>query len=788
MPVYSIYLDSLNFGLLGIMQTDVNSKILSVEQLSEICLKLHTERKRVAHCHGCFDLMHPGHIKYFQAAKAIADVLVVTVTPDRFIDKGPNRPAFPEKLRAESIAALACVDYVAINLWATAVETLRLLRPDFYVKGQEFETLADATGKLQQEYLVVEEIGAQMHFTQEIVFSSTTLLEQHFGISEQRSKKPQTESILTQSTHSTPSIDPVIDKEAFLKHFRQKHSVESLINALENLKNLRVMLIGDTIIDQYYYCDTMGKASKSSVVAHRYLNHQTHAGGVCAVANHVAEVVDQIQLVSVLGQQNSQESFIRQHLKSHIDSQFFFRSNGPTVVKKRYLNQDNSQKIFEVNELTNEFIEKECEKAVIEYLIKEIDQYDLVLVSDFGHGFISNAIIRTLEQRAKYLAVNAQTNSANAGFNLITRYQKSHYICIDEMELRLAAQERFSDIQQVAQDIAERIQAETLMVTLGAKGSMGFTRNLKNQSVINTPSFSSNLVDAIGAGDAFFAYTAPAMAKGLPLDFVSFIGNAVGSLAIQVIGNQRAIQKKELIQFIQQLFNQNSSDNVLSTTISASVASSSSVEEEPKKSEISPLKTTFTKPSSITESVNAYYCDFSQYTSAITVTNQNKELIKFECGVELASRQILALSNTGKKMMFIGNGASAAISSHMSADFSKSGGIKAMNFNDAPLVTAVSNDIAYHEVFALPLKLFAEVGDILIAISSSGKSENILRGVQVARESGCQVITFSGFQTDNPLRALGDINFYVPACNYGQIEVLHHSICHCILDIVIKHG
>jgi rfaE bifunctional protein nucleotidyltransferase chain/domain len=155
-------------------------KIFELEELSEEVQRLRSEGKKIVHCHGCFDLMHPGHIKHFQAAKEMGDVLVVTVTPDIYVDKGPDRPVFNETLRAESIAALECVDYVAINRWPTAVETLRLLRPHIYVKGQEFEEKEDKTGKLQQEQRVLREIGAEMRYTHEIVFSSTDLLKRYF--------------------------------------------------------------------------------------------------------------------------------------------------------------------------------------------------------------------------------------------------------------------------------------------------------------------------------------------------------------------------------------------------------------------------------------------------------------------------------------------------------------------------------------------------------------------------------------------------------------------------------
>ena len=155
-------------------------KFIDFDKLIKRVQNLKSKGKKVVLCHGCFDLMHPGHIKYFQAARKMGDVLIVTLTPDIYVDKGPGRPVFNQNLRAESIAALSCVNYVAINKWPTAEETIRVLRPDMYVKGQEFENLEDKTGKIQKEYEVLKEIGAKIGLTHEIVFSSTELLNKYF--------------------------------------------------------------------------------------------------------------------------------------------------------------------------------------------------------------------------------------------------------------------------------------------------------------------------------------------------------------------------------------------------------------------------------------------------------------------------------------------------------------------------------------------------------------------------------------------------------------------------------
>ena len=155
-------------------------KVVDINWLKEELEKKKTDGNSIVHCHGCFDLMHPGHIKHFQSAKKLGDILVVTISPDEYIDKGPGRPVYTQTIRAESIAALECVDYVAVNKWPTAYETILYIKPDIYVKGKEFENLKDKTGKLQQELKALKKIDASIEFTQDdVVFSSTKLINEY---------------------------------------------------------------------------------------------------------------------------------------------------------------------------------------------------------------------------------------------------------------------------------------------------------------------------------------------------------------------------------------------------------------------------------------------------------------------------------------------------------------------------------------------------------------------------------------------------------------------------------
>lgn len=181
-----------------------------------------------------------------------------------------------------------------------------------------------------------------------------------------------------------------------------------------------------------------------------------------------------------------------------------------------------------------------------------------------------------------------------------------------------------------------------------------------------------------------------------------------------------------------------------------------------------------------------YHSDITRLAGSIRTTINGGKETDFYHGIEAAGKTIISHVRSGNKIIFIGNGGSAAISSHMAIDFWKNGGMRAVTFNDSALLTCISNDYGYEHVFEKPIEMFGKPGDVLVAISSSGMSENILKGVEAAREKKCSVITLSGFTEDNSLRVLGDVNFYVPDSSYGRVELLHHFVCHCLLDVIME--
>jgi rfaE bifunctional protein nucleotidyltransferase chain/domain len=498
------------------------SKIL---ELGKLAKALEAERKRgksVVMCHGCFDLLHPGHIKHFEAAKRFGDILVVTLTPDRFVNKGPGRPVYNERLRAESIAAIGVVDYVAINEWPDAEGTIKLLKPRYYVKGQDYKVREDdVTGKIYDEEMAVRSVGGEMVFTEEMTFSSTGLINQFFQVLSG-------------------------EADGFLRQFRTEHTVEEVKAAVDGMASMEVLVVGDVIIDDYTFCKALGMAIKSPIVSARELRTERYAGGVLAVANHVSNFVRKVHLVTAWGGEPEVLEFMQSALGQNIELHILERGDAPTVVKRRFIEQFNNQKMLEISKIKDDYLPRALEKKALALVSKLAGKCDATLVADFGHGFVTPAMVAAVGKLKGFVAVNVQTNSANYGFNPVTKYKSADYMCMDERELRLPLNDRFSDVEDCVKRLAKLTGCDTMNITLGKSGSM-YYRKGKFHFV---PVFSSDVVDSVGAGDAVFSITALLAAQGADPELVPFIGNCVGGLKVRILGNKDSVRKPALLKFM----------------------------------------------------------------------------------------------------------------------------------------------------------------------------------------------------------------------------------------------
>ena len=504
----------------------MHTKVGSLENLGTTCAAARAAGRRIVHCHGVFDLLHVGHLRYFQEARALGDVLVVTLTTDRFVNKGPHRPAFPEQLRAEVLAGLECVDFVAINPHPTAVEAIRAIRPDVYVKGPDYADMAkDVTGKIRDEEEAVKSVGGRIAFTTGATFSSTSLINQHMS-----------------------TLPP--DVQAYLADFARRHPAGEVLDFVEKARGLKVLLVGEPIIDEYVYCEAIGKSSKEPTMVVKRLSEEKFAGGILAAANHVSSFCDEVACLTLLGTENSHEAFIESRLRPNVKRIFLHRRNSPTIVKRRLVENYFFLKLMEVYEINDAALPPEEDDAVCQALMEHVPKYDLVIVIDFGHAMLGERARRIIRERAKFLAVNAQCNAGNLGHHALSKYPGVDYMTATEMEVRIESRDRHGDVQALTREVYDKLGCQRLIVTRGKNGCLCFD---PREGLVQIPAVAGKVVDRIGAGDAFLSVSALLAAQGAPIDVVGFAGNAAGALAVATVANRDPIDRVAYLRQIESL-------------------------------------------------------------------------------------------------------------------------------------------------------------------------------------------------------------------------------------------
>jgi len=504
-----------------------NSKINDLQTLAKLLFASRDANKKVVLCHGVFDPLHIGHIRHFEQAKKLGNILVVTVTPDRYVNKGPHRPAFTEDLRVEAVAALDCVDYAAVNTWPTAENTIKLLRPDYYVKGSEYQAEGkDRTGGIVLERSAIDSVGGQLAFTEDITFSASSLVNRFL-----------------------PVFPAAVSQ--YLASFSSRHSADDVLGYLDRARSLKVLVVGETIIDEYVFCQTLGKSGKEPVLATQYRSSEKFAGGIVAVANHISDFCDRVGIVTFLGGTDSQEDFIREHLAANVDETFLYmEGNAPTIVKKRFVETYPFQKLFELYEMEDDGDKPAQTQKLCSKLEALLPEYELVIVTDYGHGMLGPEAVEILCSRAPCLAVNTQANAGNRGFNTISKYRRADFICLSENEIRLEARSRSGDLKDIILEVSEKLSCTQMVITQGQSGSLCYSRE---DGFVDIPAFAVNVVDRIGAGDAVFSLTSLFAVQKAPIDIMGFIGNVAGSEAVATVGHRQSIEYVPFTRHIESL-------------------------------------------------------------------------------------------------------------------------------------------------------------------------------------------------------------------------------------------
>ncbi|MFO1514752.1 MAG: adenylyltransferase/cytidyltransferase family protein, partial [Verrucomicrobiota bacterium] len=361
------------------------AKIISFETAPALFKKLRAAGKRIVQSHGIFDLIHPGHILHLEEARALGDVLVVTLTADKFVNKGPGRPIFKEQLRLRSLAALSCVDYVVLVPFTGAIEAIEGVRPHIYCRGKDYaDPDFDTEGTIPAELAAVKRIGGRAEFIGSVKYSSTKLLNQHFD-------------------HLSAPV------KMFCEKLAARHSRKEFVHAINSFAGLKVLVVGDTIFDRYSSVKVQGLTSKNKIISGRFLREETQCGGALAVFRHVKQFARSAKYVSLVGHEPWAQRQLRAHLGSGEDCAV--RAAGfTTIIKQRFVEPlvegAEMSKLFAVNFIDAQPPAEKVLQQLEKKLLTEIRKADVVLLLDFGHGMMQARLRELVQDQARFLALN----------------------------------------------------------------------------------------------------------------------------------------------------------------------------------------------------------------------------------------------------------------------------------------------------------------------------------------------------------------------------------------------
>lgn len=499
-------------------------KSLSFHEAPYVFNRLRSKGKKIVQCHGTFDLLHPGHIVHFEEAKALGDILVVTVTGEKYVNKGPGRPYFNDELRVKYLSSLEYIDYVVVVPFPAAREAIECVRPHIYCKGKEYKNpKIDVTGNIYDDIQTVERLGAQVHYVGSVVFSSTKLLNNHFEV------------------HS-PGI------KTFCKKLAVKYTPNQFRETVDGFRDLKVLIIGDIIFDRYSSVKVQGLTSKNRIISTRFLSEETQAGGALAVFRHVKQFTPNIKLISLVGTEEWVETALAKYMSS--DEEEIIRSSDfTTIVKQRFVEPLSEgkelSKLFSINVIEEQYLNEKMLSLVCDIIDSCIKDYDLVMVMDFGHGFMQERVRELVQKKAPFLALNCQTNSYNHGFNIIDKqYHRTDSFSLDETELTLACGRRNIDFSEELKKMHHKLSASYGWLTRGGTDTIGIKIG---EPKCECMPFEQAVVDTVGAGDAFCSVTSLAAVKGLPIDLSTFMGQLAGAQAVRIIGNADSIKKDKFL-------------------------------------------------------------------------------------------------------------------------------------------------------------------------------------------------------------------------------------------------
>ncbi len=466
-------------------------------------------KKKIIMCHGVFDVVHPGHIRHFMYAKNKAEILLVSLTSDKFINKGNYRPHVPEKLRAFNLAALDIVDYVLIDYNENPIKNIKIIKPDYFAKGFEYNNLK-ANPKTNKEYQTLNEYGGKIIFTPgDVVYSSSKIIDQQLP------------------DISYEKLITLMDSENI--------NFDDLRNTLKKISKVSVHVIGDTIVDSYTKTIPIGGPIKYPHLSVLNIGKENFIGGASIVAAHLASAGSKVTFTSVVGQ-DAFSKFVKKNLKKYnVNCNLIIDRSRPTTNKNTIV--ASNQKILKLDTLDNTPISKEIFNEIENRISKT--KSDAVIFSDFRHGIFNKETINSYKKKIPKKTFKVADSQVASRWGNILDFKNFDLITPNEKEARFSLGDQDTSIRPLATELFNKSKCKLLILKLGSKGTITYRKKdwKKVDSFYSIDSLVSNLVDPVGAGDALIAYSTLSMVATKNHAISSILGSIAASIACEKEGN-----------------------------------------------------------------------------------------------------------------------------------------------------------------------------------------------------------------------------------------------------------
>ncbi len=518
------------------MKLDVYRKIVRIDELTALGDRYRREGRSVVHCHGCFDIVHPGHVRYLQFAHQQGEVLIVSLTGDDAIEKSDGtRPYVPQELRAENLAALAFVDHVVIAPGPTAEPIIQTLQPDIYIKGKEYEH-SSHPGFLSEKQLIESQGGRVIFSSGDVVFSSSVILNKLGELLE----------------------GDGLGNGTRLAACCRRWGVD-LAGARERvgraMAGRRVAVIGDAMLDHYVFCDATDVAGEAPILSVRPLQETTYLGGAAIIAAHLKALGAEPHLLTTIADDPPTAELLRRLEEMGIEHTSVAARHA-LPVKQRYL--VDMQKLLKVDRADSQPLDSAAERRMLGALAEMRTHLDAAIFADFGYGTVTPPM---LEQAIDLLRPHVGTiaGDVSGARRSLLSMRRVDLLTPTERELRGVMGDFEGSLPGVAMNVMKRLGAGRLAVTMGRKGCVlfhpraeqtdrahWFDQRLRSEYL---PALAEHAVDPVGAGDAFTAAATLALAGGAELPAAGYLGSAAAALAVSRIGNQ-PVNADQLLAFL----------------------------------------------------------------------------------------------------------------------------------------------------------------------------------------------------------------------------------------------